>query len=517
MVVGYGQAIAAALSADSAAPASVFKRRVVSCSMLLARVARIAGGLRAIGVQPGDRVAILSSNSDLYQQLYLAIPWAGGVLAPLNCRWSMAENAFALEDCTPVVLFVSAEMAQANADLLAQWRHRLRIIMLDQGNAEWESIETLAVAEPVEDAGRGDADLLAIFYTGGTTGRPKGVMLSHAGLLENCRAMRCAGLFPDGCRALVVAPLFHLAAAAELTMTMLAGGTAVIEQGFHPSDTLKAIGEANVTDALLVPTMIQMMLDAPGFTPVHLSCMKRIMYGASPMSEATLERIMAAAEHVEFTQAYGMTEVSCTATLLLAAYHVGAHHKAGHHRSAGLPLLPTEVMVADEDGAPVPIGCVGEILVRGPGLMLGYWKQPELTAQALRGGWMHTGDGGRFDEAGLLYVVDRLKDMIVSGGENIYSAEVESAIAQHPAVGQVAVIGVPDKRFGERVHAVIVPRAGNAPSEDEIVVHCRALIADYKCPRSVEFREHLPLSAAGKVVKPELRVPYWEGHDRNVA
>jgi long-chain acyl-CoA synthetase len=241
------------------------------------------------------------------------------------------------------------------------------------------------------------------------------------------------------------------------------------------------------------------------------------MYGASPMPEATLDRIMAAAPHLDYYQAYGMTEVSCTATLLPPAYHKGEHRAAGRHRGAGLPIATTEMMIANDDGQPVTAGEIGEILVRGPCVMLGYWNQPDLTAETLRGGWMHTGDGGRIDEHGLLYVADRLKDMIVSGGENIYSAEVEGALSLHPDVAQVAVIAVPDERWGERVHAVIVARPGAAVSEEALVAHCRERIAGYKCPRSIEFRPALPLSAAGKIVKAELRAKYWEGRSRNVA
>jgi long-chain acyl-CoA synthetase len=516
---GYVSAVMAAVAERHDAPATIFEARTRSWGETLDRAARIAGGLRAMGVEPGDRVAVLSANSDDYLSLYLAIPWAGGVLAPLNNRWTPVENAFAIDDCEPRVLFVSDDLAKANAAVLAERAGRLKLVMLGEADkgAGAISIEDLLTHAPAEDAGRGGDDLLAIFYTGGTTGRSKGVMLSHAGFVRNCQTMRDAGLFPAGCRGLVVAPLFHLAAAAAMTMAMLAGGTAVIARGFDPVGTLDLIAREKVTDALLVPTMIQMLLDAPGFDPARLSSVRTVMYGASPMPEATLDRIMAAAPHLDYYQAYGMTEVSCTATLLPPAYHKGEHRAAGRHRGAGLPIATTEMMIANDDGQPVTAGEIGEILVRGPCVMLGYWNQPDLTAETLRGGWMHTGDGGRIDEHGLLYVADRLKDMIVSGGENIYSAEVEGALSLHPDVAQVAVIAVPDERWGERVHAVIVARPGAAVSEEALVAHCRERIAGYKCPRSIEFRPALPLSAAGKIVKAELRAKYWEGRSRNVA
>ena len=516
--LGYVSTALAATASCLDRPAASFEGQTTPWREMLDRAARIAGGLRALGVSDGDRVGILSANSDLYMALYLAVPWAGGVLTPLNVRWSAIENAYAIEDSKPAVILVSTGFVGAIAGIVAGLEHKPQLVALDAVEREgWSTLPQLMSHGTVPDAGRGGDDLLAIFYTGGTTGRSKGVMLSHAGFTSNSMAMRAAGICPDGCRMLVVAPLFHLAAAAALTMTMQAAGTAVIAPAFDPNRTLDLIEDAGVTDALLVPTMVQMVLDSPTFDAAKLAGVNTVLYGASPMPEATIDRIMAAAPHLDFFQAYGMTEVSCTATLLGPEFHRGEHRQAGRHRGAGRAISTSEVMVADEAGVPVPAGQVGEILVRGQGVMLGYWNQPELTAEALRGGWMHTGDGGRFDEHGVLYVVDRIKDMIVSGGENVYSAEVESALSLHPDVVQCAVIGVPDERWGERVHAVIVARPGSDLTEAALIDHCRALIADYKRPRSVDFKPSLPLSAAGKILKAELREPYWKGRGRNVA
>ena len=514
--LSYVGAVRAAVGDRPDAPASLCEGWTRTWGETLDRAARIAGGLQALGIAPGDRVAVLCPNHDDYISLYLGVPWSGGVLVPLNNRWSEAENRFAIADCVPSVVFASDELADANRALFDE----IASIRVSLGSARhgWLGLDQLLASDPIEDAGRGGDDLLAIFYTGGTTGRSKGVMLSHAGLTANCLAMVEFGLFPDGCRTLIAPPLFHLAAAATLTMTMLSGGTAVIGKAFDPVGTLDLIAEARVTDAMMVPTMIQMILDAPGFAPAKLASMQRILYGASPMPEATLDRIMAAAPHIDFVQAYGMTEVSCTATLLAADYHRGAHREAGRHRGAGKPMPIAEIAISGPDGEMLPENEVGEILVRGAGVMLGYWNQPDLTAEALRDGWMHTGDGGRLDEHGILYVVDRIKDMIVSGGENIYSAEVEGVLALHPAVAQVAVIGVPDARWGERVHAVVLPRPGTSIDETALTSHCRERIAGYKIPRSFEFRSvSLPLSPAGKVLKTELRKPFWEGRTRNVA
>jgi long-chain acyl-CoA synthetase len=512
--------VSAILTATETHPdwmASLHEGTVTSWATTLDTAARLARGLRVLGIKDGDRVAILSSNSDLYLLLYLAIPWAGAILAPLNNRWSQAENAFALEDCAPSAIFVSDELAKDNAGLLDSRSAEMQLISLGTPRPGWRHWEALLDHPPMPPSLRGGDDPWGIFYTGGTTGRSKGVTLSQAGFAGNVQAMRALGVCPTGCRMLVVAPLFHLAAAAALGWVMFGGGVAVIQSAFDPAGTLDLIADAQVTDALLVPTMIQMMLDGPRFDPAKLKGVKRIVYGASPMPEATLDRIMAAAPHIDFYQAYGMTEVSCTATILGPELHVGEHRLAGRHRAAGYPIATAEIMIADEGGHAVPAGAIGEILVRGSGVMLGYWNQPELSAHTVRDGWMHTGDGGRIDEWGLLHVVDRLKDMIVSGGENVYSAEVESALALHPDVAQVAVIGVPDPRWGERVHAVVVPRPGVDLAVSSLLDHCRARIAGYKVPRSVELRTTLPLSAAGKILKTELRAPYWEGRSRNVA
>ena len=516
--LGYVSAIVSVGASRGDQQASTFEGRAVSWREMLDRAARIAGGLRALGVADGDRVAILSANSDLYMALYLAVPWAGGVLTPLNARWSVAENTYALDDSKPTVILVSTGFVAAIAGIFAGREDAPKLVALDDVEREgWSTLPQLMAHGPVEDAGRCGEDLLAIFYTGGTTGKSKGVMLSHAGFTSNSMAMRDLGICPEGCRMLVVAPLFHLAAAAALTMVMLAGGTAVIAPAFDPKGALDLIKDEGVTDALLVPTMVQMVLDGQGFDAAKLAGLNTVLYGASPMPEATIDRIMAAAPHLNFYQAYGMTEVSCTATVLGPEFHTGAHRQAGRHRGAGRPISTAEIIIADEEGRPLPLGQVGEILVRGKGVMLGYWNQPELTAEALRDGWMHTGDGGRIDDHGVLYVVDRIKDMIVSGGENVYSAEVESALSLHPDVAQCAVIGVPDDRWGERVHAIIVARQGSEVTDRAIIDHCRTLIADYKSPRSVEFKSAVPLSAAGKVLKAELREPFWKGRGRNVA
>jgi long-chain acyl-CoA synthetase len=268
---------------------------------------------------------------------------------------------------------------------------------------------------------------------------------------------------------------------------------------------------------MLVPTMIQMFVDQPGLDQFDLSSLRRVAYGASPMNEAVLDRAMKALPNVEFLQAYGMTELSPTATVLEWKDHIGEGRAKSRHRSGGRPAAMVEVRIVDPHGNALPPREVGEIIVRGDIVMMGYWERPEETKKAVVDGWMHTGDGGYMDEDAYVYIVDRIKDMIVTGGENVYSAEVENCVALHPAVAQCAVIGIPDERWGEAVHAVVMRKSGAVVTEVEIIEFCRASIAHYKCPRSVKIQDAmLPLSGAGKILKRELRKPYWEAKQRQV-
>ncbi|MBC3191283.1 long-chain fatty acid--CoA ligase [Pseudonocardia sp. C8] len=497
--------------------ATVFGDRTRTWAQCRDRVARFAGALRSLGVRPGDRVAILALNRDDYHEFQLAVPWAGGVGVPVNTRWSVEEIAFSLTDSGTRVLVVDDTFVDLVPAVLDHAPVVETVIYCGDGDAPGalQSYETLiAEHDPVPDAGRGGDDLAAIYYTGGTTGRPKGVMLSHANLLSSALGTAATEHFlvPGG-RFLHAAPMFHLADGAAWVARNLLGGTHVIVSGFTPAGVAAAIAEHQVTDILLVPTMIQMLVDSPEAAQHDLSSLRRLFYGASPISEAVLERAAARLPDTEFSQLYGMTELAPVCTILTPADHARPELR----RAAGRAAPHGSVRVVDEYDEPLPPRSVGEIVARGPHVMLGYWDRPEETATALRGGWMHTGDGGYLDEEGYLFVVDRIKDMIVSGGENVYSAEVENALARHPAVASCAVIGVPDEQWGERVHAVVVTAPDASVTPDELRSHCRELIAGYKCPRSVEFVDALPMSGAGKILKRELRAAHWGGADRNVS
>lgn len=501
--------------------ASIFGTRQRTFAEFADRVARLAGALQRLGMKPGDRVAMLAMNSDRYLEYQMAVPWAGGVLNPCNVRWSVAEIAYSLNDSGSSILIVDDNFLPLIAQLRTDTPVLREVIHCGDGAApsgahSYEGL--IAAASPVPDAVRRGDDLAGIFYTGGTTGFPKGVMLSHTNMMSSGLAMRADGLAqPDGVY-LHAAPMFHLADMGVAMPHWIEGNTHAIVAAFNPEAVLDVMARDRVTHVLLVPTMVQMLVDHPAMRqPRDLSALHTIAYGASPMSEAVVDRAMKALPGVGFIQAYGMTELSPLATLNPAWYHTAEGRKAGKLRSAGRASHCTEVKIVDADGREVPRGTVGEVIVRGPNVMQGYWNKPEQTTAALKNGWMHTGDGAYMDEEGFIFIADRLKDMIISGGENIYSAEVENALAQHPAVAACAVIGIPSDQWGESVHAVVVLKPDVKPEASELIDHCKALIAGYKCPRSVDFVAALPLSGAGKVLKTTLREPFWKGRTRNVA
>jgi len=341
-------------------------------------------------------------------------------------------------------------------------------------------------------------------------------MLTHNGLLSNTIGALLEVPFAEDDVVMIAAPLFHLAGACIFLRAQLRGCRILLLPGFNAPAAMRAIETERVSFTLLVPTMIQMLVDHPELPAHDLSSLRRIMYGASPIGEGLLLRAMARLPAASFIQSYGLTETSGPFTILPAHYHTPEGRTPDRLRSAGRPFWGMELRIVDPDGNPVPPGQVGEIAARGPGIMPGYWQKPEQTAAALRHGWLHSGDAGYMDEEGFLFIVDRVKDMIVSGGENVYSTEVESAISKHPDVAACAVFGIPSEKWGEAVHAVVVLKDGAEATGEAIRAHCKTLIAGYKCPGTVEFRDALPVSGAGKTLKHVLREPFWKGRDRRV-
>lgn len=501
------------------AVATVFQGRERTHAQLAERVARLAAGLKGLGVRPGDRVGLLSANSDRYVETYLAIWWAGAAVNPINTRWSVAEIAFSLDDCETAVLCVDDTFVGTLGELKAQSRVLRSVIHATDGHAAagligYEGL--IADSEPAPFAGGSGDDLAGVFYTGGTTGRPKGVMLSHSALTLNALMLLVVCPFDDTAAPLQNLPMFHLAGLSFLLRGLLRGCRLVILPGFTPASVFAAVAEHRLTHVMMVPTMLQMLADDPSMCKYDLSSVVWVGYGGSPISEALIKRVSGMFPRAELFQGYGMTEVAAGLTVLRGRDHQPGDER-GRMRSAGQALPTVELRIIDAEGRTLPPGEVGEIAARTPCLMQGYWNRPDENAAALRDGWFRTGDAGRLDADGFLYIVDRVNDMIVSGGENVYSAEVENALARHPAVAANAVIGIPHELWCEQVHAVVVLKPGATATAEELQAHCKGLIAGYKCPRSVEFRDAMPLSGAGKMLKTELRAPFWRDKGKAVA
>lgn len=492
---------------------------------LAARSGRFAAALQGLGVAPGDRVGMLAHNSHRYAEFLMGTWMAGAVVNPVNVRWTAAEVAYSLDDCDTRVLLVDANFAPMAADLRRRSKSLRTLIHSGPGTAADGALryddllvqaqrgDNTAAREPARDW----EDLAAVMYTGGTTGHPKGVMLSHRNLAVN--AMATTAAFPDTFDrvGLIAAPMFHIGGCAQwLQLLVTLRGRTVLVPYFDELKVLDAIQQERVTDTFMVPTMLKRLIDHAQFRAYDLSSLRTVLYGAAAIDATLLAAAMAALPGVQFQQLYGLTEASPVVCALPPSMHAPGPKQARRLRAAGFPTASAEIRIVDPEGCELPQGTPGEIAVRGPTVMRGYWNKPAETAAALVDGWLRTGDAGRFDEEGLLHVQDRLKDMIVTGGENVFSAEVENALAQHAAVQACAVIGIPDAEWGEKVHAVVVARPGEAVTAEDLIAHCRNFIAGYKSPRSIEFRAELPLSAAGKLQKFQLRAPFWQGRARQI-
>lgn len=501
--------------------ATIFKDRQQSWSQMLDRVARLAGALQALGMRPGDRVALISLNSDRFIEYYFAVVWGGGAMMPMNIRWSAAECAYALNDAGAEILICDEAFKALAAEVKPQVT-RLKTLIYAGDTATPAGMDNyedlIADAQPAADAERSGDDLAGVFYTGGTTGFPKGVMLSHTNMYVGAVANAHDINMQDRTVYLHAAPMFHIADLLWFTAVTLMAGTHVVIPMFTPEGTLAAIEKHRPDQTLLVPVMLQMVLQSDKLAQTDISSLRQIAYGASPITEAVLKEAFKKFPNVSFLQAFGQTELSPVATILPTDYHVLEGPKAGKLRSAGRATRVCEVRIVDDQNQEVARGAVGQIAVKGPTTMLGYWNKPEVTAETIVDGWVMTGDAGYMDEDGFVFLVDRVKDMIVSGGENVYSAEVENALGQHPQVATSAVIGIPSDQWGESVHALVILHAGATVTTEELQAHCHELIAGYKCPRSIEYRtEPFPLSGANKVLKTELRKPYWQGKRRQIS
>ncbi|MBL8772103.1 MAG: fatty acid--CoA ligase [Phenylobacterium sp.] len=509
-----------------AAPAFHFEGETLTYAQFDRRTSQVANGLLAEGVRHGSRIAYLGKNSAAYFELLFGAARIGAVLAPVNWRLAAPEVVYIVRDAEAELLFVDDHCLALGRHAAAEVPAIRKIIAMDGGAPGHESYAGWRDHQGAGDqAVKVDPDDVAIqLYTSGTTGRPKGVQLAHRVFFAfNAYAGENPGAFgPDMSWnrwnsddvSLVAMPVFHISGTGWGVVGVYAGAFTVVLREFENAAVIQAIRNFRVSKTVLVPTTIQMMLDYPGVSRADFASMTDFLYGASPIPLDLLQKAVDAFG-CGFVQLYGMTETCGAVTYLPAADHVAGNPRM---RSAGKPIPGAEIRILDpESDAERPTGEVGEICIRAPTTMRGYWKQPDETARVIReGGWVRSGDAGYLDEDGYLFIRDRVKDMIVSGGENVYPAEVENAIYGHPAVAEVAVIGVPDAKWGEAVKAVVALKPGQAADPDSIVGWARERIAGYKVPKSVDFVDALPRNASGKVLKRDLREPYWAGHERRV-
>ena len=459
---------------------------------------------------PGDRAAVLMLNRPEYFELYFATAISGVIIVPLNIRWGLNDFVFSLNDSGSSLLIVDERFAPLAADIQKQCPALKTIIyagdglapegMIDYRAGAAKALELENIHEPEPN------DLAGLFYTSGTTGGPKAAMLSHGNLYSNAVSMLLTD-FPTSEVYLHAAPMFHLADIASLYLCVMRGTAHAFIKAFDAETCLKEIAGRMVTSVTLVPTMINLLVNHPRVKDYDLSNLRTVLYGASPMPLPLLKRTMELLPHCNFIQAYGMTEMSPVITVLEPEHHRCQWPEGPFNPviSAGKPAPGVEARVVDDQDNDVPVGAAGEIIARGAARMLGYWQRDDVNREVLRGGWMHTGDMGCFDERGFLYIMDRKKDMIKTGGENVYSPEVESALVGHPAVLEAAVIGLPDEKWGETIRAVVVLRPEMAATEKDLIHHCRTHLTHFKCPTSVAFVDALPKGGTGKVQKNVLR------------
>lgn len=490
------------------------------------RTAKLKAALQNLQVKKADRVGILMLNNYRYLEIMYAATSFGAIVVPMNVRLSANEVAFILNDAEINTLFIHKEFLPMVNELREKAPSLQHIILAENDSVEIDD-ESILLYETVINNEREEAltidhveeeDIAGLFYTGGTTGRSKGVMLTHKNLVNNAYHAALNIKYDEKEIYLHAGPMFHLADQASTLAITLVGGTHAHIRSFTPVRVLETVQKHNITAVLLVPTMINMLINAPQFNQYDVHSLNKILYGASPMSVEMLKKAMKRLPNTTFIQAYGMTEAAPILTVLRGEDHVvdGSEQQLKRLMSCGQPVQGVEMKVVDPNGEEAPNGQVGEIVAKAPNIMKGYWNLKEETAHALRNGWYYTGDLGYKDDDEYYYIVDRAKDMIITGGENVYSTEVENVLYEHQAVLECAVIGTPDEKWGEIVKAVIVLKEGNTTSEDELKAFTRKKLADFKVPKIIEFTNELPKSGAGKILKRHLRDKHWQSQTRKV-
>jgi long-chain acyl-CoA synthetase len=490
--------------------------RSITFAELDARSSQAAQAFRAAGIDFGDRAAFVEKNGAEFFEVMLGLAKLGAIGVPVNWRLAAPEMLHIINDAEARVVIVGRDFV-GHIEAIEDELTTVQTVVAVEEHDHWPSFDDWISSHPTDDPGvtTGPDDVAFLMYTSGTTGLPKGVMLTNANYFSKTTGVIDRWRFDDDSVSLVVMPMFHMAGSGWALVGVYQGCRTVVLRDVDPAAILESIARHRITNMLLVPAVIQMLLNAPGVDETDFSSVRAIVYGASPITDDVLLRGLKRIG-CEFQQVYGMTETTGSITQLESIDHDPVA-RPELLRSCGKPYPWVELRIVGKDGADFPVGAVGEVWTRSTQNMLGYWNNPEATAESLTDdGWLKTGDAGYLDEDGYLYLHDRMKDMIVSGGENVYPAEVENVLMTHPAIDDVAVIGVPDQRWGEAVKAIVVPAAGAEPAEADLIAYARERLGGFKLPKSVDFAEALPRTPSGKLLKRALREPYWADSDRRI-
>lgn len=496
--------------------AQIFNGRETTFGELDEAANRAAQGFIAEGCKPDARVAYMGKNSDLYFEMLAGALRAKTVLVGVNWRLAPPEVAYVLKDSRTEILFVTDDFYDLIDEIKDDCPDLRLIIAMDGGHNAWPRYEDWSARFEAVDPKlphQPDDDVLQL-YTSGTTGYPKGVQLTNDNLKDVVRQAREGGWadWHAGERNMICMPLFHVAGVNIGLLGQIFGCCNIILKDVDPRVILDLVEEHEINLFFMVPAIILFLIQQPDIRTRKLSSIRSILYGASPISDEVLTQAQEIFQ-CDFIQVYGLTETTGAASSLTPEDHV----KGGKLlRSCGRPNPGVQARIVDDHDISLPTGEVGEICLKGAFVMKSYWNRPEATEEAIVDGWFHTGDAGFFDEDGYLYIHDRVKDMIVSGGENVYPAEVENGLFSHPAIADVAVIGIPDEKWGEAVKAIVVLQPGKEASPEDIIAYAKTQIAGFKVPKSVDYIDVLPRNPSGKVLRRELREPYWEGRERNV-
>jgi long-chain acyl-CoA synthetase len=488
------------------------------------RLLRLASAMKSeLGTRPRSRFAVLAMNGHEYLELYHAAMFGTGIINPLNIRFTPSELAYVINNSSSRVVFTDPVFAPLVVQAREAGARIDNVVVMGGGPTDQSGVEgadlgyedLLKAGEPVMPPEPRETDAAILMYTGGTTGFPKGALLEQrAEVLNVYHVLLAIGLREER-RFLFQSPMFHAAVVAGVLGIPATGATSVTIPLFDPGLVVRVIEEQKIDTTMVIPVMLSMLERVEGFSPERLQTLRQLVYGASPIPRDLLDRWLEMLPDTEFFQGYGMTEAASVLTMLGPE----DHRRGGDAlASAGRPVFGVELQITDSMGNVLPRGEPGEVCARGGNLMRQYWRKPEETKAVVRDGWYRTGDMGFIDADGLLHLTDRMKDMIVTGGENVYSIEVENVISSHPAVEDVAVIGIPSESWGEAVHAIVVLHQGMKATAEELIEYARQFIAGFKVPKSVEFRDGpLPMSGAFKPLKRELRRSYWEDRERQVS